>query len=180
MGRLSSLSSKYIVDTNVPKTANLSNNPASVPADMAQCVMACVKKVKLITRNGGLVLDDNGEIFDEYRGQLSMSGGPGIGDAFLKWVNDNQWQLPAGDRVRITKCGNSYDEFPTHSGLAGFDPADMKFVAVANKHAGDPIILQATDSKWWGFKDVLDEVGISVEFLCPEYVRDKYDKKTHG
>lgn len=40
-----------------------------------------------------------------------------------------------------------------------------------------PPILQATDSKWWGWKDSLGEAGIKVKFLCPEFVKQKYGKK---
>ena len=49
--------------------------------------------------------------------------------------------------------------------------SDRKFVAVANAHPAKPPILQSTDSKWWGWKEALQEVGITVHFLCPEYVK---------
>jgi hypothetical protein len=79
--------------------------------------------------------------------------------------------------VNITKNGDSYDEFPTHDGLDDFDKSDRKFVAVANAHADKPSILQATDSKWWGWKDALAEVGMAVHFLCPDYAEAKYAEK---
>jgi hypothetical protein len=60
---------------------------------------------------------------------------------------------------------------------ANFDNSDRKFVAVANAHPDKPEILQATDSKWWGWKDALAKVGITVSFMCPEYVRIKYEEK---
>ena len=47
----------------------------------------------------------------------------------------------------------------------------------ANAHPDKPPILQATDSKWWGWKDALAEVGITVHFLCPDYVKAKYAEK---
>lgn len=97
-----------------------------------------------------------------------MSGQPGVGDRFLKWVHDNRWGFPDSDRVRITSNGTSYMEFPNHEGLAAFDNSDRKFVATSNAHPRKPPILQATDSKWWGWKDALNRVGISVGFLCPE------------
>jgi len=84
------------------------------------------------------------------------------------------------ERIAITPDGDSYSEFPDHAGLSSFDISDRKFVAVAKKHPDEPPILQATDSKWWGFKDVLNDVGISVTFLCPEYVKAKYEKKVGG
>jgi len=176
---MSSLPNKCLVDTNVPKTANLALEPDAVPEELLDCVYACIEAVDHVVTKGGLVLDAGDEIFDEYRQHLSMRGQPGVGDGFMKWVHDNRWNLPASDRVPITRNGESYDEFPVHRGLANFDKADKKFVAVANVHPDRPPILQATDSKWWGWKDALAKVGISVQFLCPQYIEAKYrEKKT--
>ena len=47
-----------------------------------------------------------------------------------------------------------------------FDKSDQKFIAVAHAHPDKPVILQSSDSKWWGWKDALSEVGIDVQFLC--------------
>ncbi len=79
--------------------------------------------------------------------------------------------------MSITKNGDSYDEFPEHIDFAEFDTSDRKFVAVANAHIDKPPILQATDSKWWGWKEGLEESGISVTFLCPDYIKAKYQEK---
>ena len=166
---------KCVVDTNVPITANLSRTPEDVPQELVACVRACVEAIKHVVKNGGLVMDVGDEIFDEYRHQLSMSGQPG--DKFMKWVHDNRWKLPDADRVKITKNGNTYNEFPSHCGLTQFDISDRKFVAVSNAHPDKPPILQATDSKWWGWKDDLAAVGINVHFLCSDYVRAKYTEK---
>lgn len=174
---MSNLPEKCLVDTNVPKTANLALDPVSVPQELAGCVLACVEAVEHLVKQGGLILDSNDEIFTEYRSNLSLSGQPGIGDGFMKWVHDNRWQFPDVDRVTITKNGNSYDEFPDHDGLTQFDNSDRKFIAVTNAHPAKPPILQATDSKWWGWKDALQEVGITVRFLCSDYIKSKYQEK---
>ena len=58
-----------------------------------------------------------------------------------------------------------------------FDKSDQKFIAVAHAHPDKPVILQSSDSKWWGWKDALSEVGIDVQFLCSEYVKNKYREK---
>lgn len=176
------LPNKCVVDTNVPKTANLAINFASCPGFHSDvplsCMDVCIEAIRYITQNKAkLVMDDGFELFDEYRRQLSLKGQPGIGDAFVKWIHDHQWKPSHVERVCITKNGETYDQFPEHEGLYDFDHADRKFVAVANAHAEKPPILQATDSKWWGWKDALEEVGIQVNFLCPEYVREKYEKK---
>ena len=174
---MNSIPRKCVVDTNVPKTANLAIDPLSIPNELAVCVLVCVESIEHIVKKGGLILDAGDEIFDEYRGNLSMSGQPGMGDRFIKWVHDNQWNFPDADRVTITKDGDSYNEFPNHDGLINFDRSDRKFIAVANAHPDKPPVLQATDSKWWGWKDALGEVGIIVKFLCADYVKVKYVEK---
>ncbi len=170
------LPKKCIVDTNVPKTANLAIQPDPASDVPKACVLACIKAVEHVIKKRGLVVDAGDEIFNEYRQQLSMKGQPGIGDAFMKWVNDHRHNPEYCDRVTITKTGDSYDEFPDHDGLKNFDKSDRKFVAAANAHKDKPPILQATDSKWWGWKDSLAKVGITVHFLCPEYTKIKYAK----
>ncbi len=118
-------------DTNVPKNANLAIDPKDIPDELIVCVLACVEAVEHVVKKGWLVVDSGEEIFDEYRNNLSMSGQPGVGDKFMKWVHDNQWNVQKVDRINITKNGESYDEFPAHAVLTAFDNSDRKFVAVA-------------------------------------------------
>lgn len=172
-----SLPKKCLVDTNVPKAANLATQPDADSDVSDACVLACIEAVEHVIKKRGLIIDAGDEIFDEYRQQLSMKGQPGVGDRFMKWVHDNRWSLPVAHRVTITRKGDSYNEFPTHDDLNDFDRSDRKFVAAANAHMEKPPILQATDSKWWGWKDALADVGITVQFLCPEYVKAKYAEK---
>lgn len=166
-----------VVDTNVPATANLALYPESIEPDKLACVLACVEAIEGVVNHGCLVIDAGDEIFDEYRANLSMAGQPGVGDRFLKWVHDHRWGFPAGDRVEITADGSSYKEFPVHPGLANFDLSDRKFVAVANAHPDKPPILEATDSKWWGWKEALANAGITVNFLCEDWIAQKYSDK---
>ena len=172
-----SLPEKCVVDTNVPKTANLAIKPGRSDVPDA-CVLACVEAVEHVIKKRGLIIDAGDEIFAEYRRQLAMRGQPGVGDRFMKWTHDNRWGLPDCQRVKITKSGASYREFPRHVGLDDFDSSDQKFIAVANAHPDKPPVLQATDSEWWGWKDVLQNAGVRVHFLCPEYVKNKYSRRT--
>ncbi len=172
---------KYIVDTNVPVTANLGADLGSIhDADMLRCALRCIEAIEHMMKYGGLVLDDADEIFNEYRHNLSLEGQPGIGDHFMKWVFINRWQLPPEDRVPLRKVGGYYADFPQTPGLDEFDPSDRKFIALANAHPEKPPILQATDSKWWGWKEALKEAGITVDFLCPECIEQKYRQKILG
>lgn len=166
-----------VVDTNVAKTANLATQPDPVSDVPDDCVLTCIEAIEHVIKKKGLVIDAGDEIFDEYRQQLSMKGQPGVGDRFMKWVHDNRWSLPDSQRVEITKNDESYSEFPANEGLNSFDNSDRKFVAVSNAHPNKPTILQAIDSKWWGWKDSLSECGIAVQFMCEPYIESKYQEK---
>ncbi len=166
-----------VVDTNVAKTANLATQPDPESDVPDECVLVCIEAIEHVIKKKALVIDDGEKIFDEYRRQLAMRGQPGMGDAFMKWVHDNRWSLPDSQRVKITENGDSYDEFPEHDDLTDFDISDRKFVAVSNAHEDKPSILQATDSKWWGWKDALQDCGISVHFTCKGYIEKKYQEK---
>lgn len=169
---------KLIVDTNVPVTANRAVDVDDIQTkEMAACVLSCVEAIETVMARGGLILDADNEIFDEYRRHLSLKGQPGVGDMFLKWVHDHQWNLPAEDRVKLHKTGEDYDDFPEHEGLLDFDRADRKFIALAHAHPARPEILQALDSKWWGWKGALRECGIQVRFLCPECIAETFEAK---
>lgn len=169
----------YVVDTNVPVAANRKHPFDGTNVENETWILACVEAIERVCTKNALVLDEEDEIFEEYLRHLSPSGQPGVGDKFVKWVKDNRGQLPTS---RITKNGDSYNEFPLHEGLKNFDKEDRKFVAVSNAYppktcSKKPAIMQATDSKWFGWKDALKEVGIDVIFLCPEYVERKYKVK---
>ena len=159
-----------IVDTNVPLVANRSSHASE------DCVAICVDRLEQITKGEvKLAVDyqtmhDRRGIIDEYRNKLDPSGQPGVGDAFLKWVETN-WANPKWcDLVEITPiAGQKIDfaEFPSDPALADFDDDDRKFIAVACTHPGQPPILQAVDSKWHNFLGALTQNGVTVEYLCP-------------
>lgn len=166
-----------VVDTNVAKITNLATQPDPQFDVPDECILACIEAVEHVIKKRGLVLDAGDEIFNEYRQQLSMKGQPGMGDVFMKWVHDSRYALPDHQRVKITKNADSYNEFPQHRDLREFDISDRKFVAVSNAHKKKPTILQAADSKWWGWKDALKVCCITVQFMCPEYIQTKYQEK---
>ena len=165
-----------VVDTNVPKVANLAIAPDTDSDIGLDCILACVEAIEHVMKHR-LVIDAGGEIFMEYLRELPMKGQGGIGSRFMKWVNDHRWSGTVIQQVAIQKEENSYLEFPRNPGLENFDLADRKFVAVANAHEDKPPILQAVDSKWVGWKNSLAEEGIQVCFLCPKYINTKYKKK---
>ena len=153
-----------VIDTNVLIVA-------SVRAEQADggCVTACLDALDQ-ARKGIVVLDDIGRILNEYRGRLSLSGQPGVGDAFFKWLHDHQADRRHCESVTITPKSNDeedFDEFPHVQDLAGFDRSDRKFVAVAKASRRNPSILNAVDRDWWDFREALKRQGVLVRFLCP-------------
>ncbi|MCY4541316.1 MAG: hypothetical protein OXB95_02810 [Rhodobacteraceae bacterium] len=167
---------KCLVDTNVPIVANYAMKPDPNADFPPCCILACVEAIEHVIDTQGLILDAGNEIYGEYSHKLN-SWGPSIGDRFFKWVHDYRWMLDESQRVPINPKDDTFVEFPSHRDLEDFDISDRKFVAVANTHEEKPPILQATDSKWWGWKEALADVDIEVCFLCAEYVEAKYASK---
>ena len=165
---------KQVVDTNVVVAANRLHN------ESYGCVHNCAQALLSIKKLGVIVIDSEGLILNEYRSNCSPHGQPGIGNAFVRWIYDNLGHTELVEQVTITprtEPPRYFEEFPEHLELADFDPADQKFVAAANARPFKPLILQALDSKWWGWKDALLECGITVRFLCPDEIREIYHRK---
>ncbi len=154
-----------VVDTNVGVVANglggLSN----------ACQLACVELLRAITRAGHLVLDAGDLVYDEYHTNMSLAGQPGVGDLFMKWVHDNRHNEDLCTRLPLTRCpgdAEDYEEFPRDPGLASFDPADRKFVALAASHPEKPPICAASDRGWRNHEAVLSALGIRLRWLDPD------------
>jgi len=128
-------------------------------------------------------VDSSGLILDEYRRNLNAKGQPGPGDAFLKWLLTHEWIEDRVTRVPITSRNGDpedFEELPEPSGGVSYDRSDRKFLAVAAAHVERPPVLQAFDSKWWGWQASLKEVGVTIHFLCPEEIAKKHREKIGG
>ena len=166
-----------VVDTNVIVVANRRHGESYA------CASACANVLVAIKSTGTLVVEDQDRILREYRGNASMAGQPGVGDAFIKWAHDNIGRPELVSIVRITPKFNGaedYEEFPNHPDLASFDPSDRKFVAVSNVHPDRPKIQQGLDSKWWMMRNALAASGITVNFLCPTEIEKLNSRKLGG
>ena len=114
-------------------------------------------------------------IFKEYRRLLSPSGQPGVGDAFFKWLWDNQANPKRCRQIGITPLAiaiQTLRSFRADPDLATFDAADRKFVAVALASGLNPTILNASDTDWWIHRQPLIRNGLTIEFLCPDLMED--------
>ena len=157
--------SAFVVDTNVPVVANGQHPQAGL-----RCQLACIQRLIKIKESGVVVLDQGMDILEEYRGYLSFSGEPGVGDEFFRWLWDVQGLPDHCEKVPLTPRGGAgdYEEFPENGRLGGFHIKDRKFVAVALTSALDPTVLNAVDSDWWIHRVALTRAGIRIEFVCPE------------
>jgi len=153
-----------VVDTNVLVVANGRAEQAG-----PDCVISCIKALMCLKKDGRIVLDDGMRILKEYKARASLSGQPGVGDAFFKWVWDNQFDAERCELVPIMPVDDSietYEEFPDDPALRGFHADDRKFVAVARASPSRPPVLNAVDSDWWIFREPLERNGVVVKFLC--------------
>lgn len=155
-----------VIDTNVLVAANGKSDHAGL-----DCQLACINALEEVTKSKVVTLDSEMRILDEYRRYASHAGQPGVGDAFFKWLWQNQGNFRRCEQVKITPKQDDprdFQEFPNDPALSGFDFSDRKFVAVALVSRKQPKILNATDSDWWDYKDALADNALSIEFLCPE------------
>lgn len=155
----------FVVDTNVAVVANGRSPQAGIA-----CVYRCIDALEEVINKGILVIDDHHLILHEYMQSLSLSGQPGPGDGFLKWV----WTVQSTKRVIKARVTPDKDdsceiaEFPRNTSLRLFDREDRKFVAAVLCCRRRPPVLNAVDSDWWRFRVPLKKHGVKVVFLCPE------------
>ena len=151
----------FVVDTNVAIAANGRGTHAD-----RRCQLSCVERLRSVANGEVVAIDDKGVILGEYRKRLSLSGRPGMGDAFLKHVFNYQYQDGRVQRVAVTPCDDErrgFEELPENS----FDRSDRKFLAVAV--VARAVILNATDSDWDEHKALMDSLGIEVDQLCSQH-----------
>ena len=155
-----------VIDTNVLVTANNKSDHAGL-----DCLLTCVNALEEAKKHSVVTIDNGMLILDEYRRHASLGGQPGVGDAFLKWLWQNQGNPRHCEQVTITPTGcdkRDFQEFPDDPALLGFDPSDRKFVAAALASRNLPTILNATDSDWWKFRQAFAANGLTIIFLCPD------------
>lgn len=158
-----------VVDTNVPVVANGRTEQAGT-----SCVLACLSALQDARNGGKVVLDDGSRILNEYMVHLSHSGQPGPGDAFFRWIWQNQANPEICECVAIHPrhgTEGDFEEFPQDPELQSFDRSDRKFVAVALASTNRPTILNAVDSDWWTYHKALERHGLKIEFLCHEQIQ---------
>lgn len=163
-----------VIDTNVLLVAN-----GSHPDVSEQCRLTCIERLIAHRKSGVVVIDDAYRILGEYLNKTRPNQPKGVGDAFLKWLLQNQRNIKHVHQVQLTEVApDQFSEFPDQALQPAFDPPDRKFAAVANAHLEKPSVWQAADCKWLNWWQALLAQGVVVEFLCPEdacrFYRNKF------
>lgn len=162
-----------VLDTNVLLVANGSHQGVS-PA----CQAECVQRLLAQQQSGVTVIDSGYRILSEYLHKTQPNQPKGVGDAFLKWLLQNQRNAARVHHVIVTETAQDmYAEFPDSALQPRFDASDRKFVAVAHAHPDKPSIWQAADCKWLDWWPNLRASGVEVDFMCPAETRAVYRKK---
>jgi hypothetical protein len=168
-----------IVDENVPIVANdvarLSQRkqPLAPQADN-KCRLAAIQRLRQIISSGHVLIDDAGSLLAGYRQYLSGKGQPGVGDAFLKYLADNEYNEQKVTRIALSiNNDRTFAAFPEVPQLATFDAADRIFVALALTAPIDSTVVNAVDSDYSHHSQALVQFGVRVEELCPETLKAK-------
>lgn len=161
-----------IIDTNVPLTAIMTD-------DMA-CQMQCIQVVKDIL-NGQIivVMDDQNAALKEYRQQMYPDPNPsaGLASQFLMYLLTYQYNVTRVYRAKVMQNAGTgaYLLYPLVASVQKFDPSDKKWVAIAltyQQETQKPApIVNATDSDWLHFASAFEQLGIQIEFLCPNLLK---------
>ena len=156
---------QVVVDTNVPIVAN----GREIHVD-ENCRLACVETILRIQTGQTVVMDESRAILTEYRMNLNLSGQPGIGDRFFKYVWDNMYSNTRIARVSITESDDvrrGFKELPVNR----LDPSDRKFLAAAVVSGAS--IVNATDSDWQEQWELLDRLSVRLFEICPEVIEER-------
>ena len=152
--------SRCVVDTNVPVVANGRADPRPPSVD---CRIAAIIFLQTVLESGKIVVDLAGEIQAEYRTYLNASGQPGVGDRFYQEVLKSTPRMI--ERIELPKREDGeFVDLPQAVIDANFDPSDRKFAALAKKE--DVPVINATDSDWLIHREVLENNGIHIRFIC--------------
>ena len=155
---------EVVLDTNVAIVSNGETAQASW-----DCIDNCIAAIRRVRESQILLVDDTGLILAEYSRNLNRSGQPGLGDAFFRFIWDNQANEQHCKQVEVTPNDErGFEEFPDDQTLSTFDLDDRKFVAVAIASGSAPKILNASDTDWRDHRQALERNGVEIEFLCPD------------
>jgi hypothetical protein len=162
-----------VVDTNVLIAAN------GADTEWKPIASNCANRLQAVMTGNIVCTDTLGLILEEYGNKLPSPSRAGFGDMFYLWLAKHRFNDKHCQSVELTPHENSFEQFPDLADEVAtiIDPSDRKFIAVAHAHPEKPPILQATDSKWIGWKESLATAGITIDFIDEAFLRPYYEKK---
>lgn len=155
---------KVAVDTNVPIAANGRNTHAG-----SDCQVRCIEFLQHLASGKSKVvvaLDEGELLLDEYKRYLNYRGQPGVGDIFFKFLHDHMYGSNRVELVQVTPSADEdrgFDELPMND----LDPSDRKLLAIAVVAGAD--VVNALDTDWCEQAELLAQLGVPVQQLCPEH-----------
>ncbi|HEY9101136.1 hypothetical protein [Chitinimonas sp.] len=155
---------KLAIDTNVPIAANGRNTHAE-----PGCQIRCIELLEQIATgklDAVVVLDEGGQLMDEYSPYLNFRGQPGVGDLFFKFLHDHMYGGKRVELVQITPIQDEdrgFEELPANE----MDPSDRKLLAIAV--TADADVVNALDTDWFEQNELLAQLNVAVKQLCPEH-----------
>jgi hypothetical protein len=164
--------SDHVLDTNVLLVASTSD-PSSPFKGSMHVPPAEQRKVlewlKAFRKDGSrkLVLDVQRQLMGEYQKQLSK-------DDLGRRVLMEKFQTA---RLHSIEMEDGSARLPEPLRTHVKDLSDRKFVAVALADAGNSTLVNACDTDWHECEEALQQAGIIVEQLIPEWCRGKYQEK---
>lgn len=158
-----------VVDENLLIVANdLTRRSRGVavccPEANDECRLNAVNELTRLVRMGGVILDIDDIFFTKYRSCSSMAGQPGVGDAFLKVVFERGYDPNWATRVLIVE-GELY-RLPEIILSSGFDRDDLCWLSAAYNSPQPSEVLNAVDSDYREWAEVISDAGISVREIC--------------
>jgi len=162
-----------IIDTNVPKVADPSTHMSN------ECSAVCAEFIEdVLSGNYLMIMDDEYILLEEYEHYRNERNPFTYPHRFLKWVYTNQSNPRYIRQVKINRIGQyDFNEIPDSLRTIDIDTSDMKFIAVSIANKKTAPIYEASDSKWIGWEQSLNDEGIPVVFLCKEELKETYQRK---
>lgn len=155
---------KTVIDTNVPIAANGRDTHAG-----EDCQIRCIEFLQCLASRRSkdvIALDEGGLLLDEYKRYLNYRGQPGVGDIFFKFLHDHMYVNNRVELVQVTRSKDEdrgFDELPAND----LDPSDRKILAIAV--VADAEVVNALDTDWHEQAELLAQLGVTVQQLCPEH-----------
>ncbi|MCT1545380.1 MULTISPECIES: hypothetical protein [Kocuria] len=159
-----------VIDTNVPLVVKFRADSPGELVDACEDII-----MKIMTEELPVVTDLAGEIIEEYFHKMSHAENS-LADLFAKYVHDFRWQWGEKYMPDIEPDGVAENSYGVLGGDdVQIDPSDRKFVAVAKVSGAS--IVQARDTKWLDWKEILTRHNVKVEYAHEQSLRTMYKEK---